>query len=488
MKTVVIMQARTNSSRLPRKALLPVAGYPSAVLAALRAANTGIETKVATSDDPSDDALAAVFAQHQIRVVRGPMEDVLARYALATVELSEDDVVVRLTGDNVVPDGGFVQELVSAFSQSGVEYLSQDSPRSHLPYGLGAEAFRVATLRRAHALATSPHDREHVSPWIRRNSKAAIQTPQAIGAVDFSHLRCTLDDEEDYQRIVRLFEGVADPVRIGWLELAKKLENLPGEPRFRVPYRISANKIHSELTLGTAQLGMEYGIVNRAGQPALPQAIAIVRGAIAHGVTALDTARSYGTSETVLGTALAGAWRSRVQVVTKLDPLATLAHDAAAVEVRAAVDESVRRSREALKVGKLSTLLLHRSSHHHVWGGAVWRRLLELRDEGMIDTLGASVYEPGEAVELLQDPAIAHLQIPMNVLDWRWRAGGAGQTSARSGPNLGPRIGGSSGCGRACTQCAVAGPSRQPRGSLAPVGRVRFGGWFAPAPGVVGQV
>ena len=256
-----------------------------------------------------------------------------------------------------------------------------------------------------------------------RNSNAP-----AIGAADLSHLRLTLDDEEDYQRIVRLFEGVADPVSIGWLELAKKLAILPGEPRYRVPYRISANKIHSELTLGTAQLGMEYGIVNRAGQPALPLAIAIVRGAIAHGVTALDTARSYGTAENVLGAALAGAWRSRVQVVTKLDPLATLAHDAAAAEVRAAVDDSVRRSREALQAGKLSTLLLHRSSHHHDWGGAVWRRLLELREEGMIDTLGASVYEPGEALELLQDPAIAHLQIPMNVLDWRWRASGTSQT------------------------------------------------------------
>src|SRR5258708_14111522 len=169
---------------------------------------------------------------------------------------------------------------------------------------------------------------------------------------------------------------------------------------------------------------MEYGAVIREGQPPPQWAIRMVHSGISHGVMALDTARAYGEAEAVLGEALTGAWLSRVEVVTKLDPLASLAHDAVSSEVRAAVDDSVRRSCEALGVEKLSTLLLHRSSHHDAWGGAAWRRLLELRDQGTIGTLGASVYEPHEALELLQDPAIAHLQIPMNVLDWRWKASG----------------------------------------------------------------
>ncbi|HKB98574.1 MAG TPA: aldo/keto reductase [Terriglobales bacterium] len=430
MKTVIIMQARTNSSRLPGKAMLPVGGYASAVLAALRASNLGLETFVATSSDASDDALAHVLDQNEICVVRGPLEDVLARYALAAAELPENCVVVRLTGDNVVPDGRFIQELVSAFAESGVEYLSQGSSQSRLPYGLGGEAFTVATLRRAHAMANSPHDREHVTPWIRRNCTMTIHTPQGLETADFSHLRCTIDDEEDYKRMVRLFDGVADPIRIGWLELTKKLARLPGEPEFRLPYRVSSRGIQSELTLGTAQLGMEYGIVNREGQPPLQSAIRMVHLAISHGVMALDTARAYGEAEAVLGEALTGAWRSRVEVVTKLDPLASLAHDAVPSEVRAAVDDSVRRSCEALRVEKLSTLLLHRSSHHDAWGGAAWRRLLELRNQGTIGNLGASVYEPREALELLQDPAIAHLQIPMNVLDWRWKASGVDRALA----------------------------------------------------------
>ncbi len=106
---------------------------------------------VATSEEPSDDALVEILGRHGIRVVRGPLEDVLARYALAAAGLSDEAIVVRLTADNVVPDGVLVEELVAAFAESGAEYLSEASPQSRLPYGLGGEVFSVATLRKAHA-------------------------------------------------------------------------------------------------------------------------------------------------------------------------------------------------------------------------------------------------------------------------------------------------------------------------------------------------
>src|SRR5258708_36123447 len=209
---------------------------------------------------------------------------------------------------------------------------------------LGGEAFTVATLRRAHAMASSQHDREHVTPWIRRNCTMTIHTPQGLETADFSHLRCTIDDEEDYKRVVRLFEGVADPIRIGWLELTKKLARLPGEPEFRLPYRVSSRGIQSELTLGTAQLGMEYGIVNREGQPPPQLAIRMVRAAIAHGVKTLDTARAYGEAEAVLGEALKGTWRARGEGITKTHPLPAIGPVPAPSESLAAADRDLGRA------------------------------------------------------------------------------------------------------------------------------------------------
>jgi spore coat polysaccharide biosynthesis protein SpsF len=357
-------------------------------------------------------------------VFRGLPDDVLGRYYFAALDLPGDCVVIRLTGDSVLPDGAFVQELTSAFLQSGSEYLCVGSPLSRLPYGLGGEAFLVDTLRKAHAAATNAYDREHVGPWMARNCRSGRYSPLGLEQSDLSHLRCTIDDDEDYRRILRLFSEVDDPIHAGWMDLALRLSALPGEPTFRVPYRVIDDRVHSTMTLGTVQLGMEYGIVNQTGKPRRPEAIALVRQAIAHGVTALDTARSYGDSEQILGDALSGAWGSRVEVVTKLDTLASVPPDASADEVRAEVNSSVSDSCSALGTNRLPTLLLHHWRHYSAWQGAAWRHLLELRDEGKIARLGVSIYEPSEALDALQDPDIQHLQLPMNVLDSRWKTRG----------------------------------------------------------------
>jgi len=224
MNAVVILQARTTSTRLPGKALLPVAGYPSAVLAALRAGNRGANVLAATSSDTSDDALAEVFCRHRIPLFRGPLHDVLARYHAATADLSPEAVVVRLTADNMLPDGDLVRELTSAFENSGLDYLGTSD---RLPYGVAAEAFSVKALRKAHHAATTAYDREHVGPWMLRNCESGTYTPPAFATGDHSHLRCTLDYEQDYLRILRLFDGSRDPMRMGWYELTQKLSSLP---------------------------------------------------------------------------------------------------------------------------------------------------------------------------------------------------------------------------------------------------------------------
>jgi aryl-alcohol dehydrogenase-like predicted oxidoreductase len=183
-----------------------------------------------------------------------------------------------------------------------------------------------------------------------------------------------------------------------------------------------------DLTLGTAQLGMPYGAVNQTGKPSRALAVAMVRHAIAHGVGAIDTARTYGDSEEILGEALSVEFRSRARVITKLDSLDSLSLDAEPAEVRAAVEKSVRQSCVALRTERLETLLLHRWQHYRAWQGEAWKRLLEFHLPGSsqmkITVLGASIYTPEEAMDALQEPMVRHLQLPMNLLDWRWKAAG----------------------------------------------------------------
>jgi aryl-alcohol dehydrogenase-like predicted oxidoreductase len=176
--------------------------------------------------------------------------------------------------------------------------------------------------------------------------------------------------------------------------------------------------VGSKFVLGTAQLGMRYGLVNDSGQPSRTQALEIIREALHQGVTAFDTARNYGDAEAIVGTALEG----RVPGATVITKLGLTGLSAASEEeVKAKVDASIDASRSALRREKLDVLLLHRWGYRHAWRGAAWNYLLELQQRGVIRTLGASVYEPEEAISALKDVEIRHLQIPMNVLDWRWR-------------------------------------------------------------------
>lgn len=188
----------------------------------------------------------------------------------------------------------------------------------------------------------------------------------------------------------------------------------------------------AEFVMGSVQLGQPYGAANRTGQPSRPAALKLVRRAADAGIAAFDTARAYGESEDRLGEALAG--RKAVRAITKLSPLSELAPDTPRDVVRAAVDASIARSLAALKRDKLDCLLLHRAHHMTSHGGAVWERLIEMLEEGMVLTLGVSVRSPAEALAALDYPDVRHLQLPFNLLDGRWRKAGAiARIEARAG-------------------------------------------------------
>ena len=179
----------------------------------------------------------------------------------------------------------------------------------------------------------------------------------------------------------------------------------------------------AQLVLGTAQLGLAYGAANHRGQPDERQARLIVTAAINAGVCWLDTAAAYGTSEARIGAYV--PMGSPARVVTKLAPLDEMHEETPIAEVLRAVDESVRRSCYRLRTDRLDALLLHRARHLTWRAGAIWRRLKMLRDGGAILDLGVSVATPEEALAALRDSDVRHIQLPFNLLDWRWRESGA---------------------------------------------------------------
>ncbi|MBX9829358.1 MAG: aldo/keto reductase [Xanthobacteraceae bacterium] len=428
-KVRYVLQARLASARLPGKALLPLGGHPAVVLAALRAARDGVPVVVATSVEPGDDLVAEAVTRAGLRVVRGPLDDVLKRFIMATADMDDGDIAVRLTADNVVPDAAFIGRVVAKLAASNHDYVGTASPQNGLPYGLSAEAFRVRELRQADREAVTAHDRGDVTPWITRNSQAAIYAETSrFGA----HIRCTIDTLDDYEAVAGAVSAVRDPVGCDSAEILERLAEAAGAPRFRIPFRMDGEQAIGRLVLGTVQLGLDYGRVNPHGRPRRAEAREIIRTAVAHGVTDIDTARCYGEAEETIGEALSGGWRSRVRLLTKVDPPAQTAELDTAGMV-ALADAQVFASLHALQTDRLDVVML-RDGWPFRQANAFWDRMVALRNVGLIGTLGLSAQSPEEALLALRNPAIGHIQMPYNILDHRWDAAGVPQ-AARQRPD-----------------------------------------------------
>lgn len=409
-KSIAILQARTNSSRLPGKVLLPINGIPLAVLAAKRASNKGRKVIVATSFQASDDGLANLITSHGFKCVRGNLNNTLQRFTTALEDYDANTLVFRLTADNVFPDGSLLDDMEYDFINRGLEYLCCNGDSSGLPYGMSAELMRVGHLREAFSKTDSLYDLEHVTPYIRRKfGESYFEKYKSLGK---SHYRCTVDCLDDYIALQKVFSGLDDAVHVPAMELINRLD--------LAKFRPIQNRPSRKLVLGTAQLGMLYGITNQTGQPNQQCAEDLIKTAISSGVSHIDTARAYGNSEEVIGTALKDGWSGRAQIITKLSTLQQCPVSASSSVVNAFVDSSIYQSCSALGMPKLDTVLLHRASHINDWNGAVWVRLLEHKANGLIKALGVSIQSPAELKLAIAYDHVELIQMPFNVLDWRW--------------------------------------------------------------------
>lgn len=410
MTATLLLQARTNSSRLPGKVLLPIAGIPLVVLAARRAGNTGHRVVVVTSSEPSDNVLCSVLDDWGVSYFRGDLKNTLKRFVDALYGVPDDQIVVRLTGDNVFPDGSFIDEMLEDFKARDIEYLCSTGHISGLPYGVSAEITRAGLLREANRKAESSFEREHVTPCIiDKYGCNFFKKYQSHGMFQY---RCTVDTLDDYLLVAGLFAGSKKPESLSVTTLMGWLKDASPSIVTQIPA--------TRFVLGTAQFGLNYGIANKTGRPEQILVNNLVRTAITNGVQYIDTARAYGDSEQALGKALAGGWSSRITVITKLSPLDDCPADASADVARVFAERSIYQSCHAMNVASLDVVMLHRAAHFNAWDGAIWDTLCQLRQQGVIDQLGVSVQSPEEALGALEFENVSYIQLPFNILDYRW--------------------------------------------------------------------
>ena len=177
----------------------------------------------------------------------------------------------------------------------------------------------------------------------------------------------------------------------------------------------------SAMTLGTVQLGMNYGIANNAGKPGEAKSFSILRSALENGVTSLDTARAYGDSENVIGRFLK-QWEGEVPYITTKVP--NLEGETPAEIVKSAV-ESVEQSLENLGLSKVDAVMLHTAPDVVKYGKVAAEAMEKLLKLGYADQVGVSIYTNEDIMEMLKYDVFTVTQVPMSIFDQRLIACGA---------------------------------------------------------------
>jgi aryl-alcohol dehydrogenase-like predicted oxidoreductase len=166
--------------------------------------------------------------------------------------------------------------------------------------------------------------------------------------------------------------------------------------------------------LGTAQLGMDYGIANTTGQPVYNMAKSIVQEAWECGMREFDTAQAYGQSEKVLGRVFKDLGvAGEARVITKFVP--DIDHSD-----RAALNKALKKSLNNLGVESLYGLMLHREDMLDLWEKGLGEHLMDIVDSGRVKHIGVSVYLPERAVQALNTKGISMVQLPTNLIDRRF--------------------------------------------------------------------
>ncbi len=208
---VAIVQARMSSTRLPGKVMKGIAGRPMLwhVINRLRASGLVDEIVVATTTGAEDDIIEEWCKLEGTGIWRGSLDDVLDRYFQAALSFGAK-TVVRVTSDCPLIDPALVDKAIKKFAEGGYDHVSVDSS---YPDGLDAEVFSFEALKKAHEQAALASEREHVTPYIWKNTHI-FRLGKIVSPEDLSAMRWTVDDERDLRVVSEIYEGIGAGSRV----------------------------------------------------------------------------------------------------------------------------------------------------------------------------------------------------------------------------------------------------------------------------------
>ena len=212
MKISAIIQARTSSTRLPKKVLLNLPHDTNItvlqqVIRRLKKSKKLDSIILATTDEKEDNVLVDIAEKEAINYFRGSKYNVLERFYFAAKQFKVD-IIVRITSDCPCVDPKIVDMLINTHIEADADYTANTIERGIFIQGLDAEIIKYNSLEKAFYNATKEYEKEHVCPYIYKTKPELfkINIVSAYEKLYAPDIRVTIDTIEDYTLLCAVFD------------------------------------------------------------------------------------------------------------------------------------------------------------------------------------------------------------------------------------------------------------------------------------------
>jgi spore coat polysaccharide biosynthesis protein SpsF len=224
VKTVIILQARMSSSRLPGKIMLKLKGKTvlEHIIGRLSTFKQADDLIVATTDTPKDDITREISEKMGVKVFRGSEENVLERYFMCAKEAGAEQII-RATADDPLTSIELLNIMFDSHLKTNADYTYSDG----FPIGIQEEIVKFEALQKCYELSYKPNHFEHVLEYILENENYfSINKIQAEGEMKRPDIRVTLDTEEDYHIINKYYNHFEDLLSVSMHDIISYWDQL----------------------------------------------------------------------------------------------------------------------------------------------------------------------------------------------------------------------------------------------------------------------
>lgn len=207
MRKTAIIQARMGSTRLKGKVMRKIKNKTilAHCIERVKRATLIDDIVIATTNNKRDDLIVKEAECCGVSVFRGSEDDVLSRYYYAAKD-NKTDIIIRITSDCPLIDPSIIDEVLAFYLENSYDVVTnapnEEKHRTY-PRGMDLSIFDFNKLEDAFKNATKFYHREHVTPFFYENySKKHYYKSQE----DNSKIRLTLDTEEDFKLISKIYD------------------------------------------------------------------------------------------------------------------------------------------------------------------------------------------------------------------------------------------------------------------------------------------